>query len=66
MTPISYLTMLRIDKAASRLAKTRQPISRIARQCGYSSVPSFTRAFAKALGTTPSQFRNQAQSGRAE
>ncbi|MCA3609385.1 MAG: AraC family transcriptional regulator [Methylobacterium sp.] len=66
MTPMRYMTMLRIDKAAARLAKTRQPISRIARQCGYSSVPSFTRAFAKARGTTPSQFRNQAQALQAD
>ena len=30
------------------------------------TVPSFTRAFAKARGRTPSQFRNEAQSARAE
>ena len=66
MTPMNYLTMLRIDKAAANLAKNRLPISRIARHCGYSSVPSFTRAFVKARKMTPSQFRNQAQSARDE
>jgi AraC-like DNA-binding protein len=66
MTPMNYLTLLRIDKASANLAKNRLPISRIARHCGYTSVPSFTRAFVKARNMTPSQFRNQAQSARAE
>jgi AraC-like DNA-binding protein len=63
---MNYLTMLRIDKAAANLAKNRLPISRIAQHCGYSSVPSFTRAFVKSRNMTPSQFRNEAQSARAE
>lgn len=66
VTPLAYLTMIRLDRAAAGLAKSRQLISRIALQCGYNSVPSFTRAFVKARGLTPSQFRRQAQMSRSE
>lgn len=66
VTPLSYLTMLRIDTAAASLARNRQMISRIAHQSGYSSIPSFTRAFVKARGMTPSQFRRHAQMARED
>ncbi|MEM6479821.1 MAG: AraC family transcriptional regulator [Pseudomonadota bacterium] len=44
-------------EARARLARTKTPVSRIAKELGFSSPAYFTRAFQKATGTTPSAFR---------
>ncbi len=52
-----YVRRLRLERGAFRLRYTRDPVHEIASQCGYSTVPAFTRAFSQAYGTPPSNYR---------
>ena len=56
-SPVSYLTDWRFQRATAALSTGRQPISEIARECGYSSPAAFTRAFNERFGRTPKAFR---------
>jgi AraC-like DNA-binding protein len=59
--PHRYLAQRRLDIAKLRVAGGDEPLVQIAFAAGYSSQSSFTRAFRKATGTTPGDFR---RSGR--
>jgi AraC family transcriptional regulator len=48
---------LRIGRAASMLAGTREPIAMIAAECGYFDQAHFTRAFRQTYGVTPGAYR---------
>ena len=59
VTPIEYLTNIRIEKAKRMLkADYKSNISEIAFQCGYSDLTYFSASFKKKIGESPSQFRN--------
>ncbi|WP_432519123.1 AraC family transcriptional regulator [Kineococcus sp. SYSU DK006] len=60
-SPAAYLTTWRMDLAAVRLRRGREPVEAIASDVGYTSVPAFTRAFARAHGQTPGRYRTQAR-----
>lgn len=51
----------RRDIAYARLAKTRQPIARIAAELGYADPSTFYRAFVAWSGMSPERFRNQSR-----
>lgn len=57
MTPGAYLRTLRLCHAARLLRRRRDPIVDIAMAVGFSDHPSFSRAFARHMGMTPSQYR---------
>lgn len=57
-SPSDYVTQWRMDLAAVRLRDTRDPVEAVAGGVGYRSVPSFTRAFLRARGTTPGAYRH--------
>ena len=57
MTPLNYLTMIRIDKALELLRLTQSPIEEIAELVGYSNGNYFSKVFHKRVGMSPSQFR---------
>lgn len=57
MGPISYLTQWRMTKAKELLEKTGLGMTEIAEQCGYTSVPAFTRRFSATYGTSPGLWR---------
>ena len=59
VTPSNYITNLRIQNALSQLKQTDQPISQIARNCGFTDPNYFARAIRKHTGQSPSQFRQQ-------
>lgn len=48
---------LRLNRAKILLHNTRDPMSRIAEQCGYSNQQRFTEAFRRKVGATPTQYR---------
>ncbi|MCH9682627.1 MAG: AraC family transcriptional regulator [Deltaproteobacteria bacterium] len=57
MTPGAYLRTLRLCHAARLLRKQPDPIVDIAAAVGFADHPSFSRAFARHMGMTPSQYR---------
>lgn len=50
---------MRRDIALSRLAKTRQPIARLAAELGYADTSTFYRAFVAWTGVSPEHFRRR-------
>ncbi|MBB6734344.1 helix-turn-helix domain-containing protein [Cohnella zeiphila] len=56
LTPMQYLTWVRIQKARELALQTNLSVSEIAGQVGYSDVHTFGRMFKKKTGTSLSQF----------
>lgn len=59
MGPISYLTQWRMTKAREMLEQNILDIEGVAQQCGYTSVPAFTRRFSAIHGTSPGSWRKK-------
>lgn len=57
MTPGAYLRTLRLCHAARKLRTTSLPILDIALSVGFADHPSFSRAFARHMGMTPSEYQ---------
>jgi AraC family transcriptional activator of mtrCDE len=57
VSPLTFLTELRLALARQRLATTRDPISRIAADSGYRSEAALSRAFHRRFGVRPGKFR---------
>ena len=55
-----YLTDRRLAAARSRLVNTRDPISRIAIDCGFGFSSNFSKVFRSRSGMTPTQYRKTA------
>jgi AraC-like DNA-binding protein len=60
--PLSYLTRWRIGLAAKRLRSGNEPIDTLARDVGYTSAASFSKAFSRQLGAAPGRYRDRASS----
>lgn len=60
-TPQKYLMNIRIRRASALLRESTLPITEIALRCGFGDSNYFSRAFRKASGMTPSQFRKGGQ-----
>ena len=61
MTPVDYLTRVRLSHAARMLKSTREKIKTIAHETGFRSPEYFTRVFRDAFGVTPAQYRESLQ-----
>jgi AraC-like DNA-binding protein len=57
MTPGAYLRTLRLCHAARKLRTTNLPILDVALSVGFADHPSFSRAFARHMGMTPSEYQ---------
>jgi AraC-like DNA-binding protein len=57
ITPGAYLRTLRLCHAARKLRTTDQPILDVALSVGFADHPSFSRAFARHMGMTPSEYQ---------
>lgn len=57
-TPARVVEQLRMAQAQRLLAESRHPIEVIADQIGYASAFSFSTAFKRAVGMSPSRFRS--------
>lgn len=66
MTPVQYMTRLRIARACSLLIGSRQSIASVMEQVGYSNSALFNRQFLKLKGTTPREFRKSHRREDAE
>jgi len=57
MSPIQYVTALRIEKAKNMLRNSNCMISEIASFCGFSDQYYFSREFKAAVGLTPTEYK---------
>ena len=55
-----HVRRLRLERAAQRLKHTEQPVVNIAFDAGYEAHESFTRAFQRSFGCSPSEYRARA------
>ncbi len=60
-TPHQYIANKRINKAKYFLAKTDEPILKIALDTGFASASNFSSAFKRIVGCAPSVYRRQSQ-----
>lgn len=58
MPPMEYLTRWRMLVARAKLLETRKPLVEIAEDVGYQSEASFSTAFKRVFGSSPSTYRN--------
>ena len=60
MSPIDYLTTVRINRACFLLRNSSNNINEIAYSVGYSDPKYFSRVFKRTMGVTPTQYKNSA------
>jgi transcriptional regulator GlxA family with amidase domain len=60
-TPARYAETLRLEAARRRLEESREPIEGIAAGCGFGTTETMRRAFIRALGTGPAEYRRRFQ-----
>ncbi len=58
-----FLIELRVQAACRELAETGRGVLEIAMDCGFSQVSFFNRAFRRAMGCSPSEYRGEGKSG---
>ena len=63
--PMQYLTNWRMQLATNYLRSGTESVAAVANRVGYDSEAAFSRAFKKAVGTPPSEWRDQNVAGRA-
>jgi AraC-like DNA-binding protein len=57
--PMSYLTELRLRRAAGYLATTTKSVREIAHMVGYGNEASFSKAFSRLFGRPPGEYRRK-------
>lgn len=62
--PMRYLAQWRMQVAASRLSEEPTKVAAIAEETGFASVAAFSRAFKRATGLPPAEWRRQTQASR--
>ncbi|MGU7773398.1 AraC family transcriptional regulator [Burkholderia sp. MR1-5-21] len=63
MTPVRYLTELRMRLAAQWIARDREAIETVAYRLGYGSLAAFSRAFKRVVGRPPGAVRAGGDAG---
>ena len=61
MPPMHYLAQWRLQLAANLLATTPAKVAAVGEQVGYDSEAAFSRAFKRAMGRSPADFRAERQ-----
>ena len=59
MTPAVYVESLRVERARLALESGAAPIDAVAARCGFGTVETLRRAFARRLGVSPAAYRNR-------
>jgi transcriptional regulator GlxA family with amidase domain len=66
LSPMKYVSEVRLSRAARLLRSTDRTIESIGRSVGYASESAFSRAFKDRLGAPPGEFRREAHSAAGE
>jgi AraC family transcriptional regulator len=61
VSPNRYVSRLRLEQAMANVAAGKLSLAQIAIKSGFSSLASFTRAFRRATGITPGEYRSDRQ-----
>jgi AraC-like DNA-binding protein len=64
-SPNAYVTALRLERAARRIAATEEPITGICLSAGFESLGSFSSRFRRSFGVPPSAWRRIARSEKS-
>ncbi|WNI21111.1 GlxA family transcriptional regulator [Streptomyces sp. ITFR-16] len=59
VTPGRYVDRVRLEQARRLLEDTTDAVARISRDCGYGTPEAMRRAFVRALGTAPAEYRRR-------
>jgi transcriptional regulator GlxA family with amidase domain len=61
-TPAQYVGRVRLEVARRLLETTSLPVEEIARTCGFGTVDTLRRAFARRVGASPTDYRDRFRS----
>jgi AraC-like DNA-binding protein len=64
-TPLAHLRTLRLQKALQLLGEPRRKLDEVARAVGYQDAFGFSKAFKRAIGVSPGEFRRRDAAERA-
>ena len=59
MTPATYVERLRVERARLLLETTPAPVASVAARCGFGTVETLRRAFARRVGVSPAAYRER-------
>jgi transcriptional regulator GlxA family with amidase domain len=59
MTPAAYVEAVRVDRARMLLETSDLPVEALARECGFGTVETMRRAFARRVQVSPSDYRGR-------
>ena len=59
MTPAAYVEVTRVERARRELETTDLPVEAVAALCGFGTVETMRRAFARRVGVNPSAYRER-------
>ncbi len=59
LTPAAYVERLRVERARLLLETTPAPVASIATGCGFGTVETLRRAFARRVGVSPGAYRER-------
>jgi len=66
VTPGRYVERVRLEAARRELEDSAQPIATVAAACGFGTAETMRRAFLRALGVAPAEYRRRYHPGGAE
>jgi transcriptional regulator GlxA family with amidase domain len=61
LTPARYVERLRLEAARRRLEEGEEPVASVAARCGFGTAETMRRAFLRALGVAPAEYRRRFQ-----
>ena len=59
MTPGAYVEAVRVDRARMLLEASELPVEGVAQECGFGTVETMRRAFARRVHVSPSDYRGR-------
>jgi len=64
ISPGRYLTSVRLEESLRLIARSNEPVRRIAESCGYEDANYFCKVFRRSFGTSPGALRSELRQAR--